>query len=38
MGFEYFLTTDDVIQKKMLDSNDIKVFNPIDFIKIIEGL
>jgi predicted nucleic acid-binding protein len=38
MRCEYFLTTDDLIQKKMQDSNDIKVFNPIEFIKIIEGL
>jgi predicted nucleic acid-binding protein len=35
-GCEYFLTTDDLIQKKAKDIRNIKVFNPIEFIKIIE--
>jgi predicted nucleic acid-binding protein len=35
---EYFLTTDDIVQKKMKSTNEIKVLNPIEFIKIIEEL
>jgi len=35
-GCEYFLTTDDLIQKKLKDNDEIIVYNPIDFIKIIE--
>ena len=37
-GCDYFLTTDDQIIKKMINSNDVIVLNPIDFIKIIEEL
>nr|WP_259066308.1 hypothetical protein [Mucilaginibacter sp. X4EP1] len=33
---EYFLTTDDFIQKKMFRSDEIKVLSPIEFINIIE--
>src|ERR1700749_1435778 len=33
---EYFLTTDDFIQRKSKDINEIKVLNPIEFINIIE--
>jgi predicted nucleic acid-binding protein len=32
----YFLTTDDLIQKKMQNISEIKVLNPVEFIKIIE--
>jgi hypothetical protein len=35
---EYFLTTDDLIQKKMSKNDEIAVVNPIEFIKIIETL
>ena len=35
---EYFLTTDDLVQKKMKSTNEIKVLNPIEFIRIIEEL
>ena len=38
LGCEFFLTTDDIIQKKMQNSNEIKILNPIEFIKIIEEL
>jgi predicted nucleic acid-binding protein len=37
-GCEYFLTTDDIIQKKIKNNSEIKVLNPIEFIKIIEEL
>jgi len=33
---EYFLTTDDIIQKKTPDVKEIKILNPIEFIKLIE--
>ena len=35
---EYFLTTDDFLHKKMLQSNEISVLSPIEFIKVIEEL
>jgi predicted nucleic acid-binding protein len=35
---DFFLTTDDIIQKKMKNVNGIKVFNPIEFINVIEEL
>ena len=38
MECEYFLTTDDLMQKKMKDTFEIKVLNPTEFIKIIEEL
>jgi len=38
MGCEYFLTTDDLIQKRAQNISEIKTFNPIEFIKIIEDL
>jgi hypothetical protein len=38
MKCEYFLTTDDFIEKKMQGANEIKVLNPVEFIKIIEEL
>jgi len=34
-GCEYFLTTDDIILKKMVKDTEIKVLNPVDFIKAI---
>ncbi|HVW99552.1 MAG TPA: PIN domain-containing protein, partial [Candidatus Babeliaceae bacterium] len=37
-GCKYFLTTDDQIQRKMQGIDEIKVFNPVEFIKIIEKL
>jgi len=36
MRCEYFLTTDYWIQKKMRAIDEINVFNPVEFIKIIE--
>lgn len=33
---KYFLTTDDLIIKKMVNKSEIIVSNPIDFLKIIE--
>lgn len=38
MDCEYFLTTDDLIQKKLRGTDEIKVLNPIEFITIIEEL
>lgn len=38
MSCEYFLTTDDLFQKKMRGIDEIKVLNPIEFITIIEEL
>ena len=38
MKCEYFLTTDDLIQKRARETNEMKVLNPIEFINIIEGL
>jgi len=35
---EYLLTTDDMIQKKMKNVDLIKVYNPVEFIKVIEEL
>jgi len=35
---DYFLTTDDLIQKRMTNSSEIEIFNPIEFIKIIGEL
>jgi predicted nucleic acid-binding protein len=35
-GCEYFLTTDDIIQKKTQNVKEIKILNPIEFIKLIE--
>lgn len=32
---EYFLTTDDILLKKMSGRNEIAVLNPTDFIKIV---
>jgi predicted nucleic acid-binding protein len=37
-GCEYFLTTDDVIVKKMKNISEIGVLNPIEFISLIEEL
>ncbi len=37
-GCHYFLTTDDIILKRMTDKKGILVLNPIDFIKLIEKL
>jgi predicted nucleic acid-binding protein len=34
---EFFLTTDDLIEKKLKDFQEIIVINPIDFVKIIES-
>lgn len=34
----YFLTTDDIILKKMLGNSEISALNPTDFIKIIEEI
>lgn len=34
----YFLTTDDLIQRKMKDVIEIKVINPIEFIKMLEEI
>jgi len=33
---QYFLTTDDLVQKKMKNTDEIKVCNPVEFITIIE--
>lgn len=33
---EYFITTDDFIIRSMNKNNEIKVINPVDFIKEIE--
>jgi hypothetical protein len=33
---DYFLTTDDIVLKKMLGKQEISVINPVDFIRIIE--
>jgi predicted nucleic acid-binding protein len=38
MHCEFFLTTDDLIQKRMLTNEMIRVFNPIEFIKVIENI
>ncbi len=38
MNCEYFLTTDDLMQKKMKNTFEIKVINPVEFITIIEEL
>jgi hypothetical protein len=37
-GCEYFLTTDYFLQKRLQNNSDIKILNPIEFIKIIEEL
>jgi hypothetical protein len=37
-GCQYFLTTDDLIQKRLQNTNEIKIFNPTEFIKIIEEI
>lgn len=36
IGCGYFLTTDDLILKKMIKKNDILILNPTDFIKQLE--
>ncbi|MEO6453643.1 MAG: PIN domain-containing protein [Ginsengibacter sp.] len=35
-GCQYFITTDDVVLKKMVNKTNIVVLNPIDFLKIEE--
>jgi predicted nucleic acid-binding protein len=35
---DFFLTTDDAIQKKMKGNDEVGIFNPVEFIKIIEQL
>jgi hypothetical protein len=35
---DYFLTTDDVIQKKMQGNEEMTVLNPVDFIKVTEEI
>ena len=35
---QYFLTTDDLILKKMVQNSQITVLNPVDFVKILEEI